>query len=99
MTLPGLSQFESVGHDPVATLPRDLPMDDITLEQAVTLLAEKGKLLKPRGGKKAPARKAAAPKAATPKVAAPPVAKKPAAKRKPVAKKKKPAPRKAIAAQ
>ncbi|GAB0114650.1 type I DNA topoisomerase [Acidisoma sp. C75] len=33
----------------VATLPRNLPMDDITLEQAVALLAEKGKELKPKG--------------------------------------------------
>ncbi len=42
----------------VATLPRDVSMDDITLDDAVALLAEKGKQLKPRGGaKKAGARK------------------------------------------
>ncbi|WP_428489628.1 type I DNA topoisomerase [Rhodopila sp.] len=33
----------------VANLPRGLAMDDITLDQAVALLAEKGKALKPRG--------------------------------------------------
>jgi DNA topoisomerase-1 len=39
----------------VANLPRDVSMDDITMAQAVTLLAEKGKQLKPKGarGKKA----------------------------------------------
>jgi DNA topoisomerase-1 len=35
----------------VANLPRDVSMDDITLAQAVTLLAEKGKQLKPKGAK------------------------------------------------
>ena len=33
----------------VANLPRGMAMDDITLDQAVALLAEKGKALKPRG--------------------------------------------------
>jgi DNA topoisomerase-1 len=33
----------------VANLPRGMAMDDITLEQATALLAEKGKQLKPRG--------------------------------------------------
>jgi DNA topoisomerase I len=33
----------------VANLPRGVMMDDVTLEQAVTLLAEKGKQLRPRG--------------------------------------------------
>ncbi|HEX4178797.1 MAG TPA: DNA topoisomerase, partial [Rhizomicrobium sp.] len=59
----------------VANLPRGVAMDDITLGEAVALLAEKGKALKPRGAAgrkgKAPAkaaaekapRKAAAPKA------------------------------------
>jgi DNA topoisomerase-1 len=75
----------------VANLPRELTMDDITLEQAVALLAEKGKTLKPRGfvarkGAKA-APKAAAAKSAEPKVAKAPAPKKAAAK-KPVAKKK-----------
>jgi DNA topoisomerase-1 len=56
----------------VANLPRDLAMDDATLEQAVALLAEKGKALKPRGkgkAKKAPA-KGAPKKETAPKVAA-----------------------------
>jgi DNA topoisomerase-1 len=48
----------------VASLPRNLTMEDITLEEAVALLAEKGKKLPPKGGKKAPARKAPARKAA-----------------------------------
>ena len=48
----------------VATLPRETAMDAITLEEAVALLAEKGKVLKPRPGAKptrkpAPAKKAA----------------------------------------
>ena len=60
----------------VANLPKDVMMDDITLPEALALLAEKGKTLKAKGGKKAPAKKAApAPRAAPVK--------------KPVAKKKK----------
>jgi DNA topoisomerase-1 len=71
----------------VANLPRGVAMEDISLGDAVTLLAEKGKALKPKGGRKgkapakaatgeaaakAPARKkAAAPKKAAPKKAAP----------------------------
>jgi DNA topoisomerase-1 len=39
----------------VANLPRGTTMDEVTLEEAVALLAEKGKMLKPRG---AAARKA-----------------------------------------
>jgi DNA topoisomerase-1 len=61
----------------VANLPRDVSMDDITLEQAVALLAEKGKVLKPKGraGKKT-AEKAGKTRAAAkaPRVAAPRVA-------------------------
>ena len=34
----------------VANLPRGMAMDDLTLDQAIALLAEKGKQLKPRGG-------------------------------------------------
>ena len=34
----------------VANLPRGVAMDDLTLDQAIALLAEKGKQLKPRGG-------------------------------------------------
>ena len=43
----------------VANLPRGAVMDDVTLDEAVALLAEKGKALKPRGGaaKKSAARK------------------------------------------
>ena len=84
----------------IANLPRDLGMDDITLAQAVALLAEKGTPMKPRGAKGA-AKKAAAKKdsaAAAPAPAAPAkqaaLAKKPAAKP-PAA--KKPAVRKAPA--
>ena len=45
----------------VANLPRGVTMDDVTLEDAVALLAEKGKQLKPRGGAgKKGARKAGA---------------------------------------
>jgi DNA topoisomerase-1 len=77
----------------VANLPRDVLMDDMTMEQAVALLAEKGKLLKPKPGAKGrkPVKAKAAPKPATvqkaaaAKVAAP---KKAAAKKKPAAKKK-----------
>jgi DNA topoisomerase-1 len=83
----------------VANLPKTAMMEDITLEEAVALLAEKGKQLKPRGkfGKKAaPAKAPAKAKAngeakpapvAAPKPAAKPAAKKPAApKAKPAAK-------------
>jgi DNA topoisomerase I len=34
----------------VANLPRAMAMEDVTLPEALTLLAEKGKALKPRGG-------------------------------------------------
>jgi DNA topoisomerase-1 len=84
----------------VATLPRDMMMDDIVLDQAVALLAEKGKLLKPKGGRKAAAKKAAPAAKANGAAAAPakaPAAKKATAK-KATAKKagaKKPAARKA----
>ncbi len=36
----------------VANLPRGVAMDDMTLDQAVALLAEKGKPLRPKGAKK-----------------------------------------------
>jgi len=67
----------------VANLPRGVLMDDVALDEAVALLAEKGKTLKPRGGAagrkgKAPAKaaapavkKAAAPRKAPAKAAAP----------------------------
>ena len=72
----------------VANLPREWAMEDIALDQAVALLAEKGKQLRPRGTvRKAPARQPApAPAAAkaAPKRAAP--AKAAAKKRPPAAK-------------
>ena len=48
----------------IANLPRDVAIDDFSLEDAVALLAERGKPMKGRGGKKvAPKKAAAAPKA------------------------------------
>jgi DNA topoisomerase-1 len=78
----------------VANLPRGREMGDMTLDEAVALLAEKGKTLAPKGkkGAKKPAAKAkpavkAEPKAAAAKAkpAAKTAAKKPAAKAKPKA--------------
>ena len=67
----------------VANLPRGVAMEDISLDESVALLAEKGKALKPKGGRKtkAPAKAASgdAPKKAAPR--------KPAAPKKPAAKK------------
>jgi len=85
----------------VATLPRDMTMDDITLADAVALLAEKGKVLKPRVGAKKPVKGRAAKAPAKVVAAKVPAAavKKPAAK-KTAAKKsasKKPAARKPAA--
>ncbi len=59
----------------VANLPRDVAMDDITLDEAVTLLAEKGKEMKARGGRKAAKKTAKTVKTAA-KTAEKPVAKK-----------------------
>ncbi len=74
----------------VVTLPRETSMDDVTLDAAVALLAERGKMLKPLKGKaKKPAPKAKVAK--PPEIKAPP---KPTAKPKPKAKAKKPAARK-----
>ena len=70
--------------DMIANLPRDVGMDDITLAEAAALVAEKGKKMKPRGGKKPT--KAAAAKPA--KAEKPAVRKKAPAKKKAVAKKK-----------
>jgi DNA topoisomerase-1 len=72
----------------VANLPRDVMMEDMTMEEAVALLAEKGKVLKAKPGAKkkaAPAKKAKA--APVDKVAAVSV-KKPAATKMAAAKKK-----------
>ncbi len=52
----------------VANLPRGMAMEDVTIEDAVALLTEKGKALKPRGGKKGAAAKGA--RKAAPKKAA-----------------------------
>jgi DNA topoisomerase-1 len=94
----------------VANLPRGVVMDDITLNEAVALLAEKGKALKPRGSAgrkgKAPAKTAAAaekaprkvpsPKAPAEKTAAKPApAKKAARKKKAAAKAQAKMPRRA----
>ncbi|SHJ33790.1 DNA topoisomerase-1 [Roseomonas rosea] len=78
----------------VASLPRGVQMEDFTLDQAVALLAEKGKVLPPKkgaAGRKAPAKKAASSEAAAKK--APARAAKPATAAKAPAKKpaKKPA--------
>ncbi len=78
----------------VANLPRDKLMEDVTLAEAVALLAEKGKHLKPRGknGQKLAAKAKPKPKPAAPPVPAaakPKVAKPKAVKsktRKPAAK-------------
>jgi DNA topoisomerase-1 len=79
----------------VANLPRDMTMDALTLDEAVALLAGKGKLLKPKGRRGA--KKAATPKAAAPKAAAPKAAAKPAAKARPKAKAKATPPRRKAA--
>jgi len=68
----------------VANLPRGVEMEAITLDEALTLLAEKGKVLAPKKGAKgkarAPARKAAPKAAAAPKVDKAPAKKAPAKK-------------------
>ena len=61
----------------VANLPRDTAMGDMTLDEAVALLAERGKILAKPGAKKAAPKRA---KAAAPVTAAP-VAKKPPVKK------------------
>jgi DNA topoisomerase I len=55
----------------VANLPRGVMMEDITLEQAVALLAEKGKPLRPRGAAGRRGRSGGAAKPAVPEAAAP----------------------------
>jgi len=73
----------------VANLPKAVSMDEIALAEALTLLAEKGKVLKPmRGAKKGGAKKAAAPKAAAAVAVA--AAKAPAVKKTAAKKKAKP---------
>ena len=69
-----------------ATLPRDLAPDDITLERALELIAEKAAKAKPRSKKPATKAKAAAKKPAAKKPATKTAAKKPAAKKSAAAK-------------
>ena len=87
----------------VANLPRGVAMEDITLAEAVAMLAEKGKQLKPRGkaGRKGAPAKAKAPRKAAAKTEAPArpeaPAKKAAAPAKKAAAKKAPVKKKASA--
>jgi DNA topoisomerase-1 len=71
----------------VANLPKGVLMEDITLDEAVALLAEKGKVLKPKGkGKSAKSAKPVAAKSTKPPAAAKkaaPAARKAPAKKKP----------------
>ena len=64
----------------VATLPRDTAMEDITLDQAVALLAEKGKMLKAKPGQKKVTAKKPAPAKKVASAAPKTVAKKPVKK-------------------
>jgi DNA topoisomerase-1 len=72
----------------VANLPRGVMMEEVTLDQAVALLAEKGKLLRPRGAAGRRGRAAAKPQPAAPEV-------KPPTRKAPAARKPKPAKRRA----
>jgi DNA topoisomerase-1 len=83
----------------VANVPREQTMDDISLEEAVVVLTEKGKKLLPKGAKgrkpvakgkakAAPVIEAAAPAAARKSLTKKAPAKKPAAKKKPAVKEK-----------
>jgi DNA topoisomerase-1 len=74
----------------VANLPRGVAMEDISLDDAVKLLIEKGKPLKPRGaaGKKGKAATKSAPGAVEGEAPAKRAAPKKAAAKKPAAKKK-----------
>jgi len=73
----------------VANLPRGVMMDDITLPEAVALLAEKGKQLKPRGAKGRKAKAAPAKAAPAPEAPRKAPVKRPATKAKTKAKAKK----------
>ena len=72
------------GGNIVANVPRGLTMDEVTAEQAVAWLTEKGKPLKARGAKKTAARR---PAKKPPAEAKPAAVKKAPAKRKPAKKK------------
>ena len=67
----------------VANVPRGTTMEEVTLDEAVALLAEKGKPLKAKPGARKPAKKAASPKVVPlqPVAAKKPAAKKPAKKK------------------
>ena len=76
------------GGNIVANVPRGVTMEALTVEEAVALLAEKGKPLKAKPGAKKGGRKPAAAKAATPPAAKPRAPKAtPSGKAKPAAKK------------
>jgi DNA topoisomerase-1 len=49
----------------VANLPKHMTMEEVTLEEALATLAEKGKALKPKPGRGKPVKAKAAPKAKT----------------------------------
>ena len=74
------------GGNRVANLPRDVGMEELTLEAAVALLADKGKPLKAKPGARKPAKKAAPAKAAAEPAARPAKAAKPAPAKKTPAK-------------
>ena len=74
------------GGNVVANLPRDVGMEELTLEAAVALLAEKGKPLKAKPGAKRPAAKKAVQKAAAKPAARPDKPKAKSATKKVVAK-------------
>jgi DNA topoisomerase-1 len=89
----------------VANLPKTMTMEEVTLEEALATLAEKGKALKPKPGRGKPVKAKAAPRAraAKPEAAAKPAAKKAAPKAgttaRKAAAKKKPAAKKTAAAK
>ncbi len=67
----------------VANLPKDMGIDDMSLDDAVALLAERGKALKGKGRAKAAPKKAAAKAAPAPGTATKPASAKKAAAKKP----------------
>ena len=71
----------------VANLPRGVMMDTITVDEAVVLLAEKGKPLKAKPGARKPVKKAAPAKPVVAATVAAPAKKKAIAKKKPARKK------------
>jgi DNA topoisomerase-1 len=71
----------------VANLPRGTTMDDVTLDEAVTLLADKGKTLKPRGAAAKKARGRTGAKAAAKEAGAAPAKERAAPRKKAAARK------------